>query len=120
MNTVQINGETYHSKHSISVNGSSIIIDGKPVKENAEHVLTIKVIEGSIGELKTDKSVVCEDVTGNVHAGGSVSANDIGGNVEASGSVSCDAVEGDVKAGGSVSCGEVGGSVNAGGSVVHG
>ena len=120
MNVVQINGKTYTSNHSISVTNGRVIIDGKEVKEDAKNVMTIKVVEGSINELKTDLAVVCENVTGNVDAGGSVSADNIGGDVHASGSVSCDDVKGDVHAGGSVSCDDVGGSIKAGGSVNHG
>lgn len=105
MNVVQINGKTYTSNHSISITNGRVVIDGQEITEDAKNVMTIKVVEGSIGELNTDLSVVCENVTGNVKAGGSVNADNIGGNVDASGSVSCD---------------KVGGSVNAEGSVSHG
>lgn len=120
MNRVSINGKTYTSNSSITVVNGVVTIDGKTVEEDAKHVMTIKIIEGSIGELQTDKAVVCENVTGNVRAGGSVNADNIGGDVHASGSVSCDDVKGSVQAGGSVSCDRVGGNVDAGGSVSHG
>ena len=120
MNSVTINGKTYTSTSSISVVNGVVKIDGKKIEEDAKNVMTIKVVGGSIGELHTDQSVVCENVTGNVEAGGSVNADRVGGNVHASGSVSCDDVKGDVQAGGSVSCDDVGGSVKAGGSVSHG
>lgn len=104
MNRVEINGQTYTSSGSISVTNGRVVIDGQSIAEDSKNVMTIKIVEGSIGELNTDLSVVCENVTGNVKAGGSVSADNIGGNVDAGGSVSCD---------------DVGGSINAGGSVSH-
>jgi hypothetical protein len=104
MNTVTINGKTYRGGNSISVINGVVTIDGRHVEEDAKNVMTITV-EGSIGELKTDKNVVCQNVTGNVEAGGSVNADDVNGNINAGGSVNCD---------------DVGGNINANGSVNHG
>lgn len=102
---ITINGKTYQG-NSVSVINSVVFIDGKRIddKDLPKTILQIDVT-GTLGELKTDASVNCDNVTGNVEAGGSVN---------------CDRVNGNVNAGGSVNCDTVGGSVNAGGSVIHG
>jgi hypothetical protein len=102
---ITVNGKTYQG-NSVSVINGVVIIDGKKVtdKDLPDTILQIEVT-GTLGELKTDASVNCDNVKGNVEAGGSVNCDTVGGNVNAGGSVNCD---------------EVGGSVNAGGSVIHG
>jgi hypothetical protein len=105
---ISINGKVFKNGRSVSVINSHVIVDGIEISGDRnlpENILEIRVIEGTIEELKTDVSVSCLDVAGNIEAGGSVS---------------CDKVGGDVHAGGSVSCDEVGGSIYAGCSVSHG
>jgi hypothetical protein len=120
--TININGQIYEGNNVSIVNGV-VKIDG--VIQKGEHlekkICEIHVLSGTINQLKTDSSVYCQDVAGDVDAGGSVTVQgSVGGEVDAGGSVKCGAVTGDVDAGGSVTCGSVGGSIDAGGSVRHG
>ena len=120
--TININGQIYEGNNVSIVNGV-VKIDG--VIQSGEHlekkICEIRVIDGTIGALRTDASVYCQDVTGNIDAGGSVTVQgSVGGEVDAGGSVKCGDVNGNVDAGGSVTCGKVGGGVDAGGSVRHG
>ena len=120
--TIRMNGKTYVG-NDISIINGVVKIDG--VIQEGDHLETkiceIRILEGTIGSLRTDASVTCQNVTGNVDAGGSVKvAGNVGGEVDAGGSVTCGNVTGDVDAGGSITCGSVGGSVDAGGSVRHG
>lgn len=109
MITMTVNGKTITvpSGHSVSVTNGVVLVDGVRYGDEdfAKNVLEIKIAEGDLVDVFTDKSVSCSNVTGGVVAGGSVSCGGVGGNV---------------KAGGSVSCGRVWGSVSAGGSVSHG
>jgi hypothetical protein len=104
MPTITIDGRTF-SGRSVSIINGRLTIDGVVQDGSLSGVVEIKVTEGVLGELRTDASVSCGAVTGNVSAGGSVN---------------CDGVGGSVTAGGSVNCGTVRGSVSAGGSVRHG
>jgi len=104
MATVTIDGRSF-SGRSVSIINGRVIIDGVAQGGTLSGVVEIKITEGVLAELKTDASVSCGSVTGNVSAGGSVN---------------CDRVGGSVTAGGSVNCDDVGGSVSAGGSVRHG
>lgn len=122
MGTINLNGVVYEG-NNISIVDGVVKIDG--VVQNGKHlenkICEIRVISGTIGALRTDASVTCKDVTGNVDAGGSVTVNgSVGGDVDAGGSVNCGSVSKSVDAGGSVNCGGVGGNVDAGGSVRHG
>lgn len=123
--SININGVDVVGGNSISIVGGRVIVDGVEVNidgitgTNTREVL-VRVEGGTVGDLTTDGSVKCSDVTGNVNARGSVNCDNIGGAVDAGGSVNCDDVEGSVRAGGSVNCGDVGGAVSAGGSVRHG
>jgi hypothetical protein len=104
MSTVTINGRTY-SGHSVSIINGQVTIDGViQAGDKLSGVVELRVLEGVLGELRTDASVSAGRISGSVTAGGSVSCEDVGSNVSA---------------GGSVSCGKVGGSVSAGGSVSH-
>lgn len=98
---ITYNGKQYEGT-SISVVNGVVTIDGKLVEEG--NTASIVHIHGDVGELKTDKSVNCNNVKGTVDAGGSVNCANVGG---------------DVDAGGSVNAGRVQGSVDAGGSVIH-
>lgn len=103
-NSISINGKTYVG-NNVQVVGGRVYIDGREQTDTVSGVVEIRVLEGTIHELRTDASVSCQDVTGNVSAGGSVNCDDVGGAVSA---------------GGSVNCGKVGGSVRAGGSICYG
>jgi hypothetical protein len=102
MNRITINGVTYEGVGSISVIDGVVTIDGKRQDGTVSGVVEIRVLEGVLGELRTDAAVNCGKVRGNVHAGGSVRCEDVGGSVNAGGSVRCDTVNGSVNAGGSV------------------
>lgn len=122
MGTININGVVYEGNNLSIVNGV-VKIDG--VIQKGDHlekkICEVRVLSGTIGALRTDASVTCQDVTGKIDAGGSVSVSgNVGGDIDAGGSIQCGDVKGNVDAGGSVQCGKVGGSVDAGGSVRHG
>lgn len=102
MATVVIDGRSF-SGRSVSIINGRVTIDGVAQDGTLSGVVEIKVTEGVLGELRTDASVSCGAVTGNVDAGGSVNCNRVGGNVHAGGSVNCDDIAGSVMAGGSVS-----------------
>lgn len=98
---ITYNGKQYEG-NSISVVNGVVIVDGKVVEEGNQ--ASVIHIHGDVGQLKTDKSVNCNNVKQWVDAGGSVNCGNVGG---------------DVDAGGSVNAGKVLGSVDAGGSVIH-
>lgn len=104
MGTITINGKTF-TGNNVDVVGGRVIIDGVEQMSGQSGVLEVRVLEGTIHNLKADGSVSCNNVTGNVAAGGSVNCDDVGGNVAAGGSVNCDNVGGKVSAGGSVRMG---------------
>lgn len=101
MNKVTINGKTYSSSGNISVINNTVYVDGQEVSGTPKDILRIEVT-GTLNNLKTDLSVNCEDVQGNVEAGGSVNCDRVGGSINAGGSVNCDNVGGNVTAGGSI------------------
>lgn len=59
--------------------------------------------ESDLASLKTDASVTCQNVRGNLGAGGSVTCNDVHGSVNCGGNLRAS--------------GHIGKSINAGGSV---
>lgn len=106
---------------NITINGDVIMVDGKVIQGAVvNQKVELRILEGTVENIKTDGSVVCKNVTGNIDAAGSVNCDGVGGSVRAGGSVQADDVKGDVSAGGSVQCDKVSGSVRAGGSVRHG
>jgi hypothetical protein len=106
MTTMTVNGKTIvvPNGRNVSVINGVVTVDGVRYGEQefGKDILEIKITEGTIGNLTTDCSVTCRDVTGNVQAGGSVTCDNVGGAVRAGGSVQCDDVNGDVQAGGSI------------------
>ena len=119
MGTVTVNGKTYVGNDLQIINGK-VLVDGREVDNGLSGVVEVRVLEGTIGQLKTDASVTCQNVTGNIDAGGSVTVKgDVGGKVDAGGSVNCGDVGQSVDAGVSVNCGAVQGNVDAGGSVIR-
>lgn len=113
MAKIVINGIEYFSDRSININGDTVTVDGIEQNEKIPNVVEIRVLEGTIQNLITDRSVTCGDVRGNIDAGGSVNCDDVEGNITAGGSVNCDDVVGDISAGGSINCDDVNGSINA-------
>lgn len=104
--SVTINGTTYEG-NNVKVINDKVWVNGKRIgnaEPNKKGILEVKVT-GTLHNLETDGSVICDDVAGTVQAGGSVTCDDVGGNVQAGGSVSCDDVGGVVMAGGSVNHG---------------
>lgn len=122
---ITVNGVDVGAGRDISIINGVVTVDGQKVDMDVigtciqPGIVKIIVEGGDIHELKTDASVTCQDVTGNVDAGGSVRCRDVGGKVDAGGSIDCGEVHGSVDAGGSVRCGPVGGKIEAGGSVRH-
>jgi len=114
MNRIIINGvEIVSSSGNVDIVGGRVVIDGVTQSVDISSGAEIRVTEGSINNLTTDRSVRCLNVGGNVEAGGSVNCDRITGSVRAGGSVNCDDIGGDVRAGGSVNCDDIGGSVTA-------
>ncbi len=100
LNGIKISGD------NVTVNGQTIVVDGKAVEgiDLSTCTLKIEVVQGSIQNLTADGNVTAQDVRGAVSAGGNVA---------------CGCVGGTVNAGGNVKCNRVGGSINAGGNVRH-
>jgi hypothetical protein len=98
INGMEIEGE------NISIIGGKLNVDGIEVKDwPLTERVKIVVVEGAIKSLRTDASVECGSVSGNVHAGGSVK---------------CAGINGSASAGGSITAGShLGGNISAGGSV---
>lgn len=117
---ITINGKTYHG-NNVSIIGGRVIIDGVEQKgDPLSGRVEVVVVSGMIENLRTDASVQCGAVGGNVDAGGSVDCDEVRGNVTAGGSVNCNDVGKSISAGGSVTCDDVGGSVSAGGPIRRG
>jgi hypothetical protein len=106
MSRLTINGMTFDGD-SIVVVGGRITVDGVAVTVNDAKtgIVEIRIVEGVLGELRTDASVKCGNVAGSVKAGGSIQCENVGGNVSAGGSVKASAAYGPIKAGGSVKIG---------------
>ncbi len=102
LNRIIINGVTYEGVRSVSVVNGVVTIDGKRQDSTVSGVVEVRVLDGVLGELRTDASVTCGEVRGNVHAGGSVKCAGVGGSISAGGSVRCASVDGSINAGGSV------------------
>lgn len=98
---VEIGGKKYVGNNIVIRNGV-VIVDGVVQEGTVTGVVEIKVVEGVLGRLETDASVVCQDVLGDITAGGSVKSGNVGGNVSAGGSVKANDIGGGVTAGGSV------------------
>ena len=111
MTKLNINGIDIVGGKNVSIMGGAVVIDG--VRHEFSDKLEIRVVEGTIENLSTDKNISCLNVSGDVRAGGSVNCDEIKGNVSAGGSINCDDIGGNVNAGGSVNCDDIGGSVAA-------
>jgi len=110
---VTINGVDIVGGQNITIRNGTVVVDGNEVQGDFVGKMELRILEGTIENLTTDRSVTALGISGNVAAGGSVNCDSIGGSVTAGGSVNCDDVSGDVRAGGSVNCDDVGGSVAA-------
>jgi hypothetical protein len=113
MAKITIDGVAMHVGRNLTINGDKIIVDGVVQPQHLSGVTEIRIVEGVLAELHTDRSVHCENVEGNVHAGASVNCEKVGGSVRAGASVNCGNVKGSVTAGASVNCDDIGGSVHA-------
>jgi hypothetical protein len=102
LNRITINGVTYEGARSVAVVNGVVTIDGNRQDSAVSGVVEVRVLDGVLGELRTDASVTCGEVRGNVHAGGSVKCAGVGGSISAGGSVRCASVDGSINAGGSV------------------
>jgi len=109
MGTVTINGNTITVPDGETINITSkdgnISINANQVysvTQNDNKRVTIEVKGVSVGSVKADASVHCENVEGNVTAGSSVHAGDVGGNVTAGSSIKCGKVNGKAHAGSSI------------------
>lgn len=104
-NRISINGHVF-SGQNVDIVGGNVYINGvKQEGDKLQGVVEVRILEGTVNNLKSDASISCGNVGGDVHA---------------SGSVQCDNVKGSINAGGSVQADDVGGSINAGGSVSYG
>ena len=102
MATININGRNYNGTKVVIRDGIIAIDDVVQNDNSAKNAVDIRVLDGTIFNLETDRSVSCGRVNGNVSAGGSVNCDDVHGDVNAGGSVNCDDIAGHVVAGGSV------------------
>ncbi len=107
MNRIVINGKEMNIQGSnFTIKNNKVFVDGKEIAngDDIQNANTI-FIYGDVKNIETDKSVNCNDVSGDVYAKGSVNCDNIKGNLSAGGSVNCDDVGGSITAGGSVNCG---------------
>ena len=119
MATITINGNTF-TGNSIHITGNgTVIVDGNRQDGPAlSGVVEVRVVEGVLGSLRSDASVRCGEVRGNVAAGGDVSTDGkVSGNIAAGNNVTCGDLEGSVNAGNNVKCGNVSGRITAGNNV---
>ena len=103
MNRITVNEQTFTvSGSSVQVINGTIIVDNNTLISGLEGNVHI-TWDGDLASLKSDASVNCINVEGNVEAGGSVN---------------CKNIEGSVNCGGSLcASGHIGKSISAGGSV---
>jgi len=82
MNTIIINGKRIQTTgNNISVNGSSIYIDGKEIENGLTGIVEIK-FEGDLASLKAHNVKVKGEIMGDVDAH-NLECDNIGGNVKA-------------------------------------
>lgn len=117
----RLNGVEFEG-NMVDIVGRNIFINGQKVAqvEAGETALDIHILEGTLGELKADGNVVCQNVTGSVDAGGSITVNgSVGAKCDAGGTITVMGnVAGNLDAGGSIKVGgAVQGKMNAGGSI---
>jgi hypothetical protein len=105
MARVIIDGRNFVAGNSISIINGVVTIDGVRQDGAVSGVVEIRVVEGVLGDLRTDASVTCGEVRGSVSAGGSVTCGNVGMSVSAGGSVRGGAFGGSISAGGSVRVG---------------
>jgi hypothetical protein len=119
MSSFTINGQTF-TGNSIQIRDNRVIIDGVDINHDATQnkgIIEVRVLEGTIETLTSDRSVTAQDIGGSATAGLGLNCKNVKGNVTAGQSVNCENIGGSVKAGHSVNCGRVGGTVTAGHSV---
>ena len=108
MNQISINGQTIVSTNgNISFTDGELYVDGVKTEYNGSvkiptPQIKVTILSGTLQNLQTDGSVICEDVHGDVTSGGSINCDNILGNASAGGSINCDGIGGNVSAGGSI------------------
>jgi hypothetical protein len=121
-NIISIAGRIFSSDDNLTVINTNgrITVNGDLVENPAgdDGIVEIRIMEGSIHTVESDRNVVCGEVTGDVKAGGNVVAKDVGGSVKSGGNTTCGDVTGDVKAEGNIQSGRVSGKAKAGGNLI--
>ena len=86
-NRITINGQTFEvTGSSVSIINGTVVVGDSTLITGLEGSVHLQW-EGDLASLKTDSSVECRDVKGNVNAGGRVTCNNIEGSVNANGRV---------------------------------
>lgn len=121
-NIISISGQIFSSDSDLTVinNNGRVTVNGGLVTNPSDDdgIVEIRVLEGSIHSVQSDRNVMCADVTGDVKAGGNVVAKNVGGNVKSGGNTTCGDVAGDVKAQGNAITGPISGNAKAGGNLI--
>lgn len=103
---ITINGIEFTGVSEVSVVNNRIIVDGveKPWPDGiVTQRVQVVVVEGALKSVRSDASIECGNVSGNVNAGGSVQCENVNGAVSAGGSVQAKGkLSGNISAGGSV------------------
>lgn len=121
MGTIKIGNITV-SGNDIDIVGGKIYVDGKLLSGDTgvkNGIVEVRIVEGTVTNIKSDANVTARDVGGRIDAGGNVTCENVKGDASAGGNMTCDNVGGDVSAGGNVNCGRIGGDLSAGGNVRH-
>jgi hypothetical protein len=86
---------------NVTIRNGVVTVAGNVVAKDLTGIVEIKW-DGPAALIRTDASVTCESVTGDVHAMGNVTANNVHGDVSAGGNIKCNNVEGTATAGGNI------------------
>ena len=85
---------------NIVINGKRIMVDGKLITDEAEGVVELRIIEGTVENITSDASVTVEgNVAGDVSAKMSVTCGDVAGNAKAGMSLTARYISGKATAG---------------------
>lgn len=120
-NIISVAGRIFSSSSNITIvnQNGRVTVNGDLVENPADEdgIVEIRVLEGSVHSVKSDRNVVCADVTESVKAGGNVVAKSIGGDVKSGGNTTSGPIGGSVKAQGNVNSGTITGDAKAGGNI---
>lgn len=106
--------KTFFRKAEPAAREIQFVYDGPALNVRSDFSVTCGVVAGNVS---AGTSVSCGTVAGSVDAGCDVNCGTVGGDVDAGSDVTCTDVEGSVDAGSHVECGNVGGNVDAGSGV---